>query len=321
VLTRNNSPRRIQMVCCCGDRWLTASGHVLTLWESHEFQLTQLGQAEFPDDIRSLSYISEGLALVALSDASFRLCDITDSEPSQIVPLGQDDESALSAMHRFEVQVLRDGRIISGSSQWIKLWRRAADEWMDGVRCERKWKGPGNHVTCFAQVSDELVAIASNGLAIQVYQLSTGQCVHKLKGHGAGVSHLGRLSDTKLVSGSWDNTLRCWNLVDGSCTRVIELDGHVRGLAVGAGGRFAVAEKHQPIADEAEQEQQPATDRHQHTAQRKVVRVFSRSGDALFSLQTSIPHINALCTAPTGRLLIGGDSNNERNKGIMEIWF
>ncbi|CAJ0960836.1 unnamed protein product, partial [Mesorhabditis belari] len=79
--------------------------------------------------------------------------------------------------------------------------------------------GPGDSY----QVSEDGKYIVSTGFqrgTVDVLCGQTGAQLHVLRGHTDQIRCI-RLHGTTLVSGSWDQTLRVWNIVDGKCLHIL----------------------------------------------------------------------------------------------------
>jgi WD40 repeat protein len=68
-------------------------------------------------------------------------------------------------------------------------------------------------------------------------------CLHILRGHGAYVSAVAVTSDGHFaVSGSWDGSVRLWNLNIGECIRSFERhDGQIETIALTTDGHWAIS--------------------------------------------------------------------------------
>jgi len=64
---------------------------------------------------------------------------------------------------------------------------------------------------------------------LQVWDISTGQCRRTLRGHAGWVSSLSVLRGGRVVSASWDATLRVWNPETGDQTLILS-SGHGNAL-------------------------------------------------------------------------------------------
>lgn len=62
------------------------------------------------------------------------------------------------------------------------------------------------------QLSNGNIASCSNDSNIQIWSLSSEQCIHILKGHTAKVNQINQLKDGKLISCSEDCTIKVWSL-------------------------------------------------------------------------------------------------------------
>ncbi|CAJ0920960.1 unnamed protein product, partial [Mesorhabditis belari] len=72
------------------------------------------------------------------------------------------------------------------------------------------------------QVSEDRKYIVCSGLdgTVRVWYGQTGAQLHVLQGHTHRISCMS-LHGTTLVSGSWDQTLRVWDIVDGKCLHIL----------------------------------------------------------------------------------------------------
>ena len=71
----------------------------------------------------------------------------------------------------------------------------------------------------------------------------TGTCLRILRGHDAYVTSVAMTHDGQFVlSGSWDRTVRLWNITTGECVRVFERnEDRVEAVALTYDGCYAVS--------------------------------------------------------------------------------
>jgi WD40 repeat protein len=136
---------------------------------------------------------------------------------------------------------LSDGRLVSGSSdETLRLWD------VSSGTCLSTLRGHTGSVYCVLQLSDgRLVSGSDDAIlilwdvssvsnqsrfwrALILWNVSSGTCLSTLRGHTRSVSCVFELSDGRLVSGSFDCTLRLWNVSSGAC--LLTLRGHTRGV-------------------------------------------------------------------------------------------
>ncbi len=126
-----------------------------------------------------------------------------------------------------------DGKQLASSSfdQTIKLWEVSTG------KCIFTLQGHTNSVWAISFSPDgQQLASGSFDQTIRVWNITTGRCTHILTGHTAPVtsvsyqplettfSSLPTIDNWQLVSGSFDQTIRQWNLFNGECTQI--LTGH-----------------------------------------------------------------------------------------------
>lgn len=127
-------------------------------------------------------------------------------------------------------------RLMSGSGGRIRSWDLQTEvESLTTAMTE---------VHCFQELipGDRVVA---SGTSVQIFILDrrTGNCLTTLNGHEGAVVSLALVpNEQRLVSGSFDSTVRLWDLKTGECTATLK--GHsdkVRSVQVTPDGRFAVS--------------------------------------------------------------------------------
>lgn len=138
------------------------------------------------------------------------------------------------------VCVTSDGRLAvsNGESDALRIWDLASG------RCLRSVKGPYDYSISMSMTADaRLVVSAGEGMA-RVWDLESGHCLHVLKEPhdsatlGVSITPDGRAA----VTGSWDKTVRVWDVSSGK--RLWTLEGHkgpVESVGVSEDGRLAVS--------------------------------------------------------------------------------
>lgn len=86
--------------------------------------------------------------------------------------------------------------------------------------------------------SGEIVCAGAVDYQIYVWALQTGTLIEVLTGHEAPVSSLAFTAQNSLVSGSWDKTVRIWNLIEGKgeC-EVIDHNSEIQSLCIKPDGK------------------------------------------------------------------------------------
>jgi WD40 repeat protein len=119
----------------------------------------------------------------------------------------------------------------------------ASCSWDESIRI---WKENGNtqiiktgrRMECVLQYNKDTLVCSSWDYEISFWNITNGQKIKSLKGHTRPVCSLIKLKDGKIVSGSWDKTIRVWK--DDTCVQTLE--GHtnwVTTLLELADGRLA----------------------------------------------------------------------------------
>jgi WD40 repeat protein len=91
-----------------------------------------------------------------------------------------------------------------GRDKTVRLWDPAAE------RCAAALAGHASNVRCLAAAAG--VAASGGEAAARVWDAATGAQMATLEGHSHYVAALALRRDLRLVTGSWDRTLRLWSL-------------------------------------------------------------------------------------------------------------
>jgi WD40 repeat protein len=224
----------------------------------------------------------------------------------RIEPLGS------TALIRKVIYAPRSGQVISvGFDKVVRIWNPASGQ---QVRTLRGQSGPEyagslyalalspdeSHLAVagrdapfshFAVTVGEFDGVVSTRHAIRLFDVNTGQITMSLPGHDATITALAFLPDgSALVSGSYDKTVRLWNLAT-HAAQVWPQPGEVVDLACSPDGRYVAV-----------------------ACQRALVALWNvKTG----KVERTFPHVNAhrLAFSPTQPLLATGGPDRK-----IHIW-
>jgi len=111
---------------------------------------------------------------------------------------------------------LADGRLVSGgNSGTVDIWPiRKRKRKFQTTR--RRMLGHNSFVWKLVELSNRVLASASDDTTIRIWNLTLGSCIRVLQGHSELVT-ITALSDGNLASGSLDGTLKVWDCITGEC--------------------------------------------------------------------------------------------------------
>jgi len=127
------------------------------------------------------------------------------------------------------VDILSDGRIVSAAwDRTIKVWN------LNSGQCKQTIMNAvhSGSVLCMLVLANDILVTGSDETCyiIKVWDLRTKKLVKTLIGHQGIVSCLSSISDDKICSGSWDGTIKIWNLTSTSCLQTFYNTGIVYSL-------------------------------------------------------------------------------------------
>jgi WD40 repeat protein len=130
------------------------------------------------------------------------------------------------------VSMLPDGRIVSGSyDHTLKIWDPLTG------KCEFTLHGHSAAVLCVATLPDgpsgcciaaERIVSGSDDRTLKIWNLKTRKCEITLTGHNSFICCVDVLPDGRIISGSYDCTLKIWDH-DGKCE--MTLNDHSHGIS------------------------------------------------------------------------------------------
>jgi len=199
------------------------------------------------DGAESVSISPDGRWLLT-SNKTLRLWELTTGQCVRTF------EGHTSLVH--SVSISPDGRLaVSGSEdKTLRLWELATG-W-----CLRTFKGHSDEVSSVIFSPDgRWVLSGSDDETLRLWELATGRCVRTFIGHTTDLNsldlrdvrsmHLGLVNSVSIspdgrwaLSGSWDKTLRLWELATGRSLRTFE--GHtdrVNSVTFSPDGRWALS--------------------------------------------------------------------------------
>ena len=152
-----------------------------------------------------------------------------------------------------------------------------------------------NHINSMCYAPDgKTLACGTNDGSVQIWDVVTGKCLKKLKGHTNRVTRVHYAPDSKtIVSGSRDKTIKVWDMENGTCLQTLKRD-FSGGLCV------CYAEDGRNIA----------------FTSKNVVKIWNLcGGKCLRTLQGHEDSVNSVCYAPDGKILASGGDDK-----FVKVW-
>lgn len=121
--------------------------------------------------------------------------------------------------------ILPDAKLVSGSyDKTIKIWDTKSG------KCTKTLKEHHEGIQCLAVLDKDQLVSCSDGLSghlIRIWNIKSDKC-KILEGHSEPVKCITVLPDGRIVSGSWDKTIKIWDPNSGKCTKTLK--GHSEGI-------------------------------------------------------------------------------------------
>lgn len=135
----------------------------------------------------------------------------------------------------YAVIELSDGRLCSTDARTIKVWSKSNNSWT----CVRTVKLAVDYNNALCELSPGVICASLPGNVIGLLDLNDGKIIKELKGHNSHVNCFLPLPDGRLCSsGSWDGTVRIWDLDTGECLAVLTSSDWVHTVAQLDDGRL-----------------------------------------------------------------------------------
>jgi len=131
--------------------------------------------------------------------------------------------------HVYSIEMLSEQFMASGSKdQKVIIWD------LFSYSIKYNFTGHANQVKCVKRLSSNLMASGGyNGLII-VWNWLNGEQIFNLTGHTniLELNSLDLFDDQTLISGSWDRTVKFWNITNGTLIQSINVDIEINAIAM-----------------------------------------------------------------------------------------
>jgi len=128
-----------------------------------------------------------------------------------------------------------NGKLLASASfQEIILWDLSTGHRLQTLDCENPI------ALSFSVDSGRLASGSHSSGEMRVWDVPSGDCIWSIRGHDETVNSLAFISRDFLVSGSYDKTVKIWDLAVSACTQTLQTDwGYPSVVSLQDGSRFA----------------------------------------------------------------------------------
>lgn len=204
--------RHIMSLAAVGDG-LLASGsddRTVRIWEVSSGRLLQTLEGH-RSGVCSLAVLGDGLLASGSEDKTIRIWDIDNGE---LLHCLEGHRWPVTSLARLE-----DGRLASAGSydKTVRLWEPATGEHLDTFQIRQAAMG-------IVALGDGLLALKMGGKGLSIWDIDSGQRVHRLEGHTQPIHAIAAIGSGLVASASEDHTVRIWEAETGK--EVHSLDSH-----------------------------------------------------------------------------------------------
>ena len=233
ILKQENTDT-INCVAISGDRVVTSTYRRMKLWSIDGQCLNTFIHADSVSGVNCVSFLGadrlvcgntgilcvwnfEGILLKTINAHDIAITSVTTCG-EQIVSGSSDRTAKLWNYSNGQMQqifvhddivtsvaLLDVKKIVSGSLKRIRIWNFSGE-------CVMTLRS--GHVTSIAVLDNDRIVSASIGDTVSVWNIASGECLHRLEGHSKMVrsvtTHRGRI-----ISSSYDRTIKIWTLPSG----------------------------------------------------------------------------------------------------------
>ncbi len=155
--------------------------------------------------VDGVAYLNKTGRILSVGDTTLRIWSPVNEQPEQIMPLD-------NAPFRVELTPDETRAIVGFGDGEVRIY--ATDTWREVVRL----KCSSDLDEMAVSPNGRLLALFS-GKHIEVWEINKGTLHSRLKGHDQSGYGVGFSPDSRyIISGSYDQTFKLWNLTTGQCT-------------------------------------------------------------------------------------------------------
>jgi WD40 repeat protein len=129
----------------------------------------------------------------------------------------------------YSIEMLNEQFMASGSRDWrVIIWD------LFSYSIKYTLTGHNSFVNCIKRLSSNLIASGDENGLIIIWNWLTEEQIFNLIGHTKrlNLNSLDLYDDQTLISGSWDRTVKFWNITNGTQIRSINVDMQINALAM-----------------------------------------------------------------------------------------